>query len=104
MSFCIAKWSSTIFCPSETNRLNDLGAVRGRLDLLYELCAIGTWAGGNIELKTLAADGSTYVSLPTALKLAANGCIGGYAAAGQFELVVTTATGVYANVANVPLN
>jgi hypothetical protein len=49
----------------------------------------------------LAADGSTYVSLPAVLKLTANGCIGSYAAAGQFELVVTTATGLYVNVANV---
>ena len=47
---------------------------------------------GNIELKALAADNSTYVSLPAVSKLTANGCIGGYAAAGQFELVVTTAT------------
>ena len=44
----------------------------------YLLSGVATWGGGNIELKILGPDAPTYLSLPTALKLTANGCIAGY--------------------------
>ncbi len=70
----------------------------------YFVAGIATWGGGNIELKMLGPDGSTYLSLPTQLKLTANGCIAGYLPPGTYEVVVTTATGVYVSVAGVPIS
>lgn len=70
----------------------------------YMLSAVATWGGGNVELKMLGPDGSTYLSAPTALKLSANGMIAGYLPAGQYQLAVTTATAVYAAVSGVPIN
>ncbi len=70
----------------------------------YMVSAVATWSSGNIELKMLGPDGSTYLSLPTALKLTANGCVAGYLPPGTFEVVVTTSTGVYVSVAGVPIS
>jgi hypothetical protein len=52
----------------------------------------------------LRPDGSTYLSMPTQIKLTANGTIGGYFPFGTYRLLITTATGVYAEIANVPLS
>jgi hypothetical protein len=61
----------------------------------YMVAAVATFGGGSVELQGLGPDGSTYLSLPTALKLTANGMIAGYCPPGQYKFVVTTATGVY---------
>jgi hypothetical protein len=74
------------------------------LALFIPLSGVATFGGGNIELKMLGPDASTYLSLPTAIKLTANGTIAGYLPPGTYELVVTTATGIYASVAGVPLS
>jgi len=68
----------------------------------YLVEAVATWGGGNVELQALGPDGSTYLSLPTALKLTANGSISGYLTPGQYRFTVTTATAVYCSVARIP--
>ena len=68
---------------------------------LYELSGIGTWSAGNVEVQQLALDGTTWIA--TGTKLTANGVATIYLAPGQYRLVVTTATGVYASLARVPL-
>lgn len=68
----------------------------------YLISAVATWGGGNVELKILGPDASTYLSLPTALKLKANGCIARYVPPGTYEVAVTTATGVYVSIASIP--
>src|SRR5690349_5986705 len=65
----------------------------------YVVEAIATWGGGNIELQMLGPDGSTYLSLPTPLKLTANGSIAGYLPPGQYRFTITTATAGYCTVA-----
>jgi hypothetical protein len=70
----------------------------------YMVSAVATFGGGNVELKMLGPDQSTYLSLPTALKLTANGTIAGYLPPGTYEVVVTTATAVYVSVAGVPIS
>jgi hypothetical protein len=70
----------------------------------YLISGVATWGGGNVELKMLGPDQSTYLSLPTALKLTANGTIAGYLPPGTYEFVVTTSTGVYVSVAGVPIS
>lgn len=70
----------------------------------YMLSGVATWGGGNIELQKLGPDGSTYLSLPTALKLTANGIIAGYLSPGQYKLTVTTATAVYAAIEGIPIS
>jgi hypothetical protein len=68
----------------------------------YLVSAIAaSWSGGNIELQALGPDGSTWLSLPTALKLSANGEIGGYLSPGQYRFTVTTTTGISCSVAGV---
>lgn len=71
---------------------------------LYELAGVATWSAGNIELQGLGPDGSTYLSAPTAMKLTANGKIQGYLPPGQYKLIITTSTAVYATISRVPLD
>jgi hypothetical protein len=68
------------------------------------VAAVATFGGGNVELQGLGPDGSTYLSLPTALKLTANGMIASYLPPGQFRFTIATATAVYCSAAAVPLN
>jgi len=69
----------------------------------YLIEAVATWGGGNIELQALGPDGSTYLSLPTALKLTANGTIQGQLAPGLYRFTVTTATAITCSVAGIPV-
>jgi hypothetical protein len=70
----------------------------------YMVAAVATWGGGNVELQGLGPDGSTWLSAPTALKLTANGMIGGYLPPGQYRFAVTTATALSVNVSGVPIS
>lgn len=70
----------------------------------YMVAGVGTWSGGNVELQVLGPDGVTYLSLPTALKLTANGTIAGYVPPGQCKFTITgTPTAVYVSAAGVPI-
>lgn len=70
----------------------------------YMVAAVATWSSGNVELQALGPDGSTWLSLPTALKLTANGMIAGYAPPGQYRFTVTTSTAVYCAVNGMPIS
>lgn len=68
----------------------------------YMVAAVATWSGGNVELQALGPDEATWLSLPTALKLSANGMISGYLPPGQYRFTVATATAIYCSVAGIP--
>jgi hypothetical protein len=70
----------------------------------YVVAAIGTITT-SVELQMLGPDGSTFVSLPTALKVTASGgTAGGYAPPGQYRFTLTAATGVSCSVSGVPIS
>src|SRR5579872_4962394 len=69
---------------------------------IYVLSAIATWGGGSVELQKLGPDGSTFLSFNTAVKLTANGMTAPvYVPPGQYQITVTTATGVYTDLSRV---
>lgn len=68
----------------------------------YMLSGVATWSTGNIEVQALGPDGSTWLSLPTAMKLTASGMISAYLPPGQYRLTVTTATAIYASLVRIP--
>ena len=70
----------------------------------YMVAAVPTFGGGSVELQALGPDQSTWLSLPTALKLTANGMIAGYLPDGIYRFTIATATAVYCSVAAVPMN
>lgn len=65
----------------------------------YGLTVSAVFGGGNVALQRLSPDGSTYVTVITALTAA------GYASAnlpnGTYRLLITTATAVYADVVSI---
>jgi hypothetical protein len=67
---------------------------------LYGVDAMATWGGGSVTLQKLAGDGSTYVTAATAF--AANGYVTVDLPAGNYKLVVATASGVYVNLRRIP--
>jgi hypothetical protein len=70
----------------------------------YMVAAVATFSGGSVELQALGPDQSTWLSLPTPLKLTANGMIAGYVSPGQYRFTITTATAVYCSAAGVPIS
>jgi hypothetical protein len=93
--------------PTDGISFSAISATPAAFDLkggYYMLAGVATWGGGNIELQNLGPDGSTYLSAPTALKLTANGMIAGYLPAGTYRLNVTTASGVSASIAGIPIS
>jgi len=62
----------------------------------YGLTCHATWGGGNVALQRLAPDGSTYVTVITALT--ADGYASANLPSGTYRLAVTTSTGVYCDV------
>lgn len=68
---------------------------------LYALVAnAGTWDSGSVVLDILGPDKSTYIA--TSASLGANGIVTVELPPGEFQLAVTTTTGVYAQVTRVP--
>lgn len=68
---------------------------------VYALDVIATWGGGSVTLSRLGPDGSTYLTAATALT--ANGTSGGVALPpGTYELIIATATAVYASLTRIP--
>lgn len=61
----------------------------------------GTWSSGSVVLQRLAPDGATYVNVMTALT--ADGYATVNLPTGTYQLSITTATGVYADVVSVIL-
>lgn len=62
----------------------------------YGLTCQATFGGGNIALQRLSTDGSTYVTVITALT--ANGYASANLPSGTYRLAITTATAVYCDV------
>ena len=69
---------------------------------LYAVTAMATWGGGSATLQKLAADGSTYVTCLTAFS--ANGYSTVNLPKGTYQLAIATATAVYVDITNIPLN
>jgi hypothetical protein len=61
---------------------------------LYSLCALATWGGGSVQLQIIGPDGATPIDVGAALT--ANGFTTFDLPQGQYQIAVTTATGVYA--------
>lgn len=60
---------------------------------------------GSVELQGLGPDGTTFVSMPTPLKLTTTATsVGGYAPPGQYRFTITTVTAVFCNVSGVPIS
>lgn len=68
----------------------------------YLFCAVATFNSGTVKLETLGPDNSTYLLPASGLSLSANGCAQAYLPPGQYEVVIASATAVYASVAGVP--
>jgi hypothetical protein len=66
----------------------------------YGLTMTATWGGGSVDLKRLSADGSTYVSVLTTT-FTANAFQTVNVPPGTYQLTVTTATAVYADITSV---
>lgn len=66
----------------------------------YCLTASATFGGGSVAIWMVGPDGSTLIA--TALSLSANGSIEGPLPAGTYQIVVTTATAVYASLQSIP--
>jgi hypothetical protein len=93
--------------PVDAQSFSNISATTASFPLqggYYVVAVIATFGGGNVELQMLGPDGSTYLSLPTALKLSANGTIAGYLPRGTYRFAVTTATAVFCTVAGVPIS
>ena len=103
--------------PQESYKINNQGAgTYGPIILeggQYQLAAHATWGGGNIALQQLLPDGTTFLALfgqpnsatPTtwAASLLADGTLTFNLPPGTYQLVVTTATALYAALTRVPL-
>jgi hypothetical protein len=68
----------------------------------YMVAAVFT--GTSVELQALGPDQSTWLSLPTPLKLTAAGMIAGYLPPGQYRFAIVTATAVFCSVAGAPIS
>lgn len=66
----------------------------------YGMTVTATWGGGSVDLKKLSADGTTYVSVLTTT-FTANAYQTVNIPPGTYQLTVTTATAVYADITSV---
>jgi hypothetical protein len=66
----------------------------------YGITVTATWGGGSVDLKKLSADGSTYVSVLSST-FTANAYQTVNIPPGTYQLTVTTATAVYADITSV---
>lgn len=68
---------------------------------LYCLAVVATFGGGSVQLEGLGPDGSTQITYSASIT--ANGGYELYLPPGEYSLVVTTATGVYASLTRIPI-
>lgn len=66
----------------------------------YGVTVTATWGGGSVDLKRLGPDGSTYVSVLSST-FTANAYQTVNIPPGSYQLTVTTATAVYADITSV---
>jgi hypothetical protein len=67
----------------------------------YAIAASATFGGGNLQLQTLALDGTTWINVGSAISAA--GLTTFDLPPGQFRIAVTTATAVYAAITRIPV-
>lgn len=71
----------------------------------YGITVTATWGGGSVDFKRLSADGATYVSVLTSPASGSTFTANGYQTVnippGTYQLTVTTATAVYADITSV---
>ncbi|MFZ5713025.1 MAG: hypothetical protein ACOY3N_09315 [Bradyrhizobium sp.] len=82
---------------------SDISASQSGFKLLggtYGITVTATWGGGSVDLKKLSADGSTYVSVLSST-FTANAFQTVSVPPGTYQLTVTTATAVYADITSV---
>jgi hypothetical protein len=65
----------------------------------FALTAHATWGGGNIQLQRVSTDGSTFVNVGASVT--ADGFSTYDIPRGLYQLAVTTATGVYADLSRI---
>lgn len=90
----LAAWNKV-----ETFSFNNISASTAAFVLRggnYGLTCHATWGGGNVALQRLSPDGSSYVTVITALT--ADGYGNANLPSGSYRLQVTTATAVYCDV------
>lgn len=66
----------------------------------YCVTVMATWGGGNVQFNVLGGDGATWIPLMAAFT--SNGFASIDLPSGQYQLAITTATGVYASVTRRP--
>jgi hypothetical protein len=66
----------------------------------YGLSVVATFGGGNVQLQLLGPDGSTWLSVGSAVT--ANGFASLTLPPGTYRIAITTATAVYAALTSVP--
>lgn len=99
LCLCFSWPAFAAFNKVETFPFSNISATTAAFTLRggnYGLTCTASFGGGNIALQRLSADGSTYVTVITALTAA------GYASAnlpsGTYRIAITTATAVYCDV------
>lgn len=87
----------------DSNTASNVSATTAAFPLrggLYMILVTATFGGGNVVLQALAADGTTYVNIHTAIT--ATGVVNVTLPNGQYRWAITTATAVYASVIGIP--
>lgn len=67
------------------------------------MSADATWSGGNVALQMRNMASGTWVTVPSAVSLTANGSILFWAPEGSLQVIVTTATNVNVTVSGLSL-
>lgn len=91
---------------NESVKFTDISADTSAFELkggAYTLDVVATFGGGSVALERLGPDGSTWLTLESALTITAAGSSGAVALPpGSYRLNLTTASAVYATVTRVP--
>jgi hypothetical protein len=88
---------------TESHAFSNIGATTPAFGLYggkYGLDVTATFSSGNVQLQTLAPDGSTWVNVGSAITAA--GFSNYDLPPGQYRLAITTATAVYAALTTIP--
>lgn len=86
----------------ETFKFSNISATPAAFTLrggCYAVTVHATWGGGSATLQRLAADGATYVTVMTAFS--ADGFASANLPGGTYQLLIATATGLYADVTSI---
>ena len=88
---------------TESHIFSNIAATTGAFTLYggkYGLNVSATFGGGNVQLETLSADGSTWISVGSSITT--NGYSTFDLVPGQYKIAITTATAVYAALTTIP--